>query len=85
MEFCTLFCLPILIFDVDGINPLNIEIILTHDFDFYAFSRCGGGAFSAKAWYFHKDTTSSSESRLSTSLVSLISLKSLMAATHAHM
>ena len=32
-----------IVFDVNGMNPLKIKILLTHDFN--GFSRYGGGAF----------------------------------------
>ena len=33
------------VFNVYGMNPLKIKILLTHDFDSNGFSRYGGGAF----------------------------------------
>ena len=34
-----------IVFDMLGMNPLKIKILLTHDFDFNGFSRYGRGAF----------------------------------------
>ena len=35
-----------IVFNVDGMNPLKIKILLTHGFDLNGFSRYGGGSFT---------------------------------------
>ena len=46
MKFCDFFPLTDIIFDVYGMTPIEIEIVLMRDFDFHGFLRYGEGRFT---------------------------------------
>ena len=46
-----------IVFDVYGMNPIEIEIILMRDFDFHGFSEFGEGRFTVLCQKFWKTFT----------------------------
>ena len=45
-----------IVFDVYGMNPIEIEIFLKRNFDFHGFSRCGEGRFTVLCPRFYTDS-----------------------------